>query len=873
MNISPQTLTPMLRQYFEIKAERPEALLLMRVGDFYEAYGPDAETIARELEITLTGREDKLAGQRIPMAGVPHHALERYVARLIAKGYKAAVCDQVEDPKLAKGLVKRRVTRVLTPGTVVEDAMLDAKANNYLVAAITDENRPSGIGVVDVSTGEFLATEISCEEGADKVVEEVMRLGPAECLLRPGMDDLAAAIKAVSRAVITFHQSAETRRSSRQTLLDHFGTPSLRGYGCEALSAGLDAAALLLDYVKQTHQSAATHIRTLATYSTDNFMVLDAAARRNLELTHSLADGARSKSLVSILDKTVTAMGGRLLRKWFDQPLLSLEKIHNRQAAVAEAAEDALLRGDLRDALKRVADLERLTARICSGQANARDLVALKLSLYALTDVAAALARAPELGALAPLRAAVADAPDDLAGLLETAIKNEPPLLLREGGLIEDGFDTELDRLRDLRSGGKGFIAQLEDTERERTGIKGLKVGFNNVFGYYIEITKSSAGVAVPDDYHRKQTTANAERYITPALKEYEAQVLGAEEKIVEREYLLFCQVRDEVADRHTAAILKVAKAVARLDVFAALAEVALQQRFVRPDVHDGETLSITAGRHPVVESLQSGTLFVPNDTYLDADRTRLHIITGPNSAGKSTYLRQVALIVLLAQIGSFVPADQASLGLVDRIFTRVGAHDDLASGQSTFMVEMNETANILNNATPRSLVILDEVGRGTSTYDGLALAWAVAEYLHAVGAKTLFATHYHHLNELEKTLPGAKNFRVAVKEQGDHIVWLRKIMPGGTDRSYGIQVAKLAGVPDPVLRRAGEVLKTLEATAKGEKTPAKSLAAETKRLQMTLFEAESHPVLDELEAIDLGTLSPIEALTKLYDLQRKLKK
>nr|MDQ2687931.1 DNA mismatch repair protein MutS [Armatimonadota bacterium] len=800
MNIPLQNLTPMLRQYFEIKAERPEVLLLMRVGDFYEAYGPDAEIIARELEITLTGREDKQAG-RVPMAGVPHHALERYVARLIAKGFKAAVCDQVEDPKLAKGLVKRRVTRVLTPGTVVEDAMLDAKTNNYLVAAITDENRPSGVGVVDVSTGEFLATEISCEEGTDKVVEEVMRLSPAECLLRPGMDDLAAAIKSVSTAVITFHQPAETRRSSRQTLLDHFGTPSLRGYGCEALSAGLDAAALLLDYVKQTHQSAATHIRTLATYSTDNFMVLDAAARRNLELTHSLADGAKSKSLVSILDKTVTSMGGRLLRKWFDQPLLSLEKIHNRQAAVAEAAEDALLRGDLRDALKRVADLERLTARICSGQANARDLVALKLSLYALADVAAALARAPEAGALTPLRAAIADAPPELAELLETAIADEPPLLLREGGLIKDGFDDELDRLRDLRSGGKGFIAQLEDTERERTGIKGLKVGFNNVFGYYIEITKSSAGVAVPDDYHRKQTTANAERYITPALKEYEAQVLGAQEKIVEREYALFCQVRDEVADRHTAAILKVAKAVARLDVFAALAEVALQQRFVRPDVHDGETLSITAGRHPVVESLQSGTLFVPNDTYLDADKTRLHIITGPNSAGKSTYLRQVALISLLAQIGSFVPADAASLGLVDRIFTRVGAHDDLASGQSTFMVEMNETANILNNATPRSLVILDEVGRGTSTYDGLALAWAVAEYLHAVGAKTLFATHYHHLNELEKKLPGAKNFRVAVKEQGDHIVWLRKIMPGGTDRSYGIQVAKLAGVPDPVLR------------------------------------------------------------------------
>jgi DNA mismatch repair protein MutS len=873
MNTPIQNLSPMLRQYFEIKAERPEVVLLMRVGDFYEAYGDDAETIARELEITLTGREDKSSVTRIPMAGVPHHAMERYVTRLIAKGYKVAVCDQVEDPKLAKGLVKRRVTRVLTPGTIVEDAMLDAKTNNYLVAAITDAKRPSGVGVIDVSTGEFLATEIGCDEGLEKVVEEVMRLGPAECLLLPGMDELAEAVKAASpKTVVTFHQPSDSRRSPRQCLLDHFGTPSLRGFGCESLTAGLDAAALLLDYVKQTHQSAVAHIRSLATYSTDNFMVLDAAARRNLELTQSLADGVRSKSLVSILDKTVTSMGGRLLRKWFDQPLLSLDKIHNRQSAVAEAAGDALLRGDLRDALRRVADLERLTARICSGQANARDLVALKQSLLAMPEVVAALVRAPEGGALGPLCVVVAAAPPELAELLETSIVDEPPLLMRDGGLIKDGYHDELDRLRDLRSGGKGFIAQLEETERERTGIKNLKVGYNNVFGYYIEVTKASGHIAVPSEYHRKQTTANAERYITPALKEYEAQVLGAQEKIVDLEFQLFCRVRDQIADAYTAPVLKLAKAVARLDVFAALAEVALQQRFVRPEVHDGETLTITAGRHPVVESLQSGTLFVPNDTYLDGDRTRLHIITGPNSAGKSTYLRQVALIVLLAQIGSFVPADAASIGLVDRIFTRVGAHDDLSSGQSTFMVEMNETASILNNATPRSLVILDEVGRGTSTYDGLALAWAVAEYLHAVGAKTLFATHYHHLNELEKTLPGAKNFRVAVKEQGEHIVWLRKIMPGGTDKSYGIQVARLAGVPDPVLRRAGEVLKALEAGGK-DKSPAKSLAAETKKLQMTLFEAESHPVLDELETLDLGTLSPIEALTKLYDLQRKLTK
>ena len=872
MPINPQSLTPMMRQYFDTKAERPDVVLLMRVGDFYEAYGEDAETIARELEITLTGRD--VSGERIAMAGVPHHALERYVARLIGKSYKVAVCDQVEDPKQAKGLVKRRVTRVLTPGTIVEDAMLDAKTNNYLVAAITDAKRPGGVGVVDVSTGEFLATEIAVTDngGTERVVEEVMRLSPAECLLLPGMDDLADAIRAVSRTVVTFHQPKEARRTARQQLLDHFGTHSLRGYGCEALTAGLDAAALLLDYVKQTHQSAAGHIRSLATYSTDHFMVLDAAARRNLELTSSLADGAKSKGLVSILDRTVTPMGGRLLRKWFDQPLLSLDKIHNRQAAVEEMASDALLRGDVRDALRTVADLERLTARICGGQANARDLVALRQSLQALPLVASALERAPADGALVPLRNAVSDIPTDLTDLLTRAIADDPPVLLREGGMIRDGFDEELDALRDLRSGGKAFIAQIEETERTRTGIKTLKVGFNNVFGYYIEISKASGKIELPADYHRKQTTANGERYVTPALKEYEAQVLGAEEKIAAREYTLFGQVRDEVAGCHTVAVLKLAKAVGRIDVFAGLAEVALQGRFVRPEVHDGDTLSITAGRHPVVESLQSGTLFVPNDTYLDGGAARLHIITGPNSAGKSTYLRQVALIVLLAQIGSFVPADAASIGLVDRIFTRVGAHDDLASGQSTFMVEMNETANILNNATPRSLVILDEVGRGTSTYDGLALAWAVAEYLHAVGAKTLFATHYHHLNELERTLPGAKNFRVAVKEQGEHIVWLRKIMPGGTDKSYGIQVARLAGVPDPVLRRAGEVLLTLEAGGK-DTAQAGEIASRSRRLQMTLFEAAEHPVVEELAALDLATLSPIEALTKLYDLQRKIAK
>lgn len=864
----------MMRQYADFKAERPDVLLLMRVGDFFEAYGDDAEIMSRELEITLTGREDKQAGARIPMAGVPHHALERYVARLISKGFKVAVCDQIEDPKQAKGLVKRAVTRVMTPGTVVEDSMLDARSNNYLVAAITGERVPSGVGVVDVSTGEFLVTEIPCEAETNKIVEEVMRLQPSECLLHPGMEDLAEAIRSVSKAVITYHDITETRKTSRQQLLEHFGTSSLRGYGCEEMSTGLDAAALLLDYVRQTHQSSLAHIRSLATYSTEMFMVLDAAARRNLELTHSLSDGSRGKSLVSIMDRTITSLGGRLLRKWFDHPLLSIDEIRKRQDAITEFAGNSLMRGDLRDILRRVSDLERLTARVCSGLANARDLLALKLTLHALPEIVHALEAVSDGGTIKIYRDKLADVPYALADLLERSIADDPPLLLREGGLIKDGFDTDLDALRELRSGGKAYIARIEETERERTGIKGLKVGFNSVFGYYIEISKANGHIDIPSDYHRKQTTANAERYITPSLKEYEAQVLGAEEKIVELEYRLFCKVRDEIADKYAGRLLNIAQAIAHLDVFSGLAEVALQHGYVKPDVHDGDTLSITAGRHPVVESIQSGTRFVPNDTYLDTSNTRLHIITGPNSAGKSTYLRQVALVTLLAQIGSYVPADAASIGIVDRIFTRVGAHDDLASGQSTFMVEMSETANILNNATPRSLVILDEVGRGTSTYDGLALAWAVSEYLHAVQVKTLFATHYHYLNELEKQLSGAKNFRVAVKEQGDHIVWLRKIMPGGTDRSYGIQVARLAGVPEPVLKRANEVLRTLEAANKGDlnKNSAKKLAEQTKRIQLTLFEAERHPVVDEIETLDLATLSPIEALTLLYEYQKKIK-
>jgi DNA mismatch repair protein MutS len=862
-------LTPLMRQYFEIKDERPDILLLMRVGDFFEAYGADAETIARELEITLTGRQDKQAGARIPMAGVPHHATERYVARLMTKGFKVALCDQVEDPKLAKSLVKRRVTRVLTPGTLVEDALLDSRRNNYLVAAVRGQRAPTGIGVVDISTGAFLATEIAPELGIEKIIEEIVRLQPAECLLPSESEsELADAIKGTVNTVITYHDSSDQRRAPRQQLLDHFGTQSLRGFGAESYTTGVEAAALLLDYMRQTHQSALNHIRTLGTYSTDSFMSLDSATRRNLELTQSQLDGSRAKSLLHVIDRTVTALGGRRLRKWLDQPLLNIDDITWRHDAVTGFVGDSLLRGDVRDTLRGIADIERLTARICSGAANARDMLALKISLEKMVDLRRDLARLPDGSVLIHLRERLENTPPELYDLLDRTIDEDPPLLLREGGLIKAGYNSEVDDLRALRSGGKAFIASIEDKERVRTGIKSLKVGYNSVFGYYIEISKQHNSL-VPPEYIRKQTTTNTERYITPELKEHEAQVLGADEKIVELEYKIFCEVRDLVGDRYSGVLLKLAAAVSRLDALGSLAEVAASQHYTRPIMHQEGTLRLVQASHPVVAQLHSGTLFIPNDVDMNTDDQRLHIITGPNAAGKSTFLRQVALCVLLAQIGSYVPAASASIGIVDRIFTRVGAHDDLASGQSTFMVEMNETANILNNATSSSLVILDEVGRGTSTFDGLALAWSIAEYLHEVRAKTLFATHYHQLNDLEKTLPGAKNFRVAVKEQGEHIIWLRKIMRGGTDKSYGIQVARLAGLPDSVLKRAADVLKDLESKDKGTKP---NIISKSAKLQFTLFEAERHPVLDQLEEMDLSVLSPIEALNALYLLQKSVK-
>ncbi|MDW8106547.1 MAG: DNA mismatch repair protein MutS [Armatimonadota bacterium] len=868
-----QPQTPMLQQYFRLKAEHPDVLLAMQVGDFYEFYGEDAEIAARELEIVLTGREDGSNG-RIPMAGVPIHAYERYIAKLVQKGYRVAICDQIEDPKLAKGLVKRRVTRILTPGTVLEDSMLDAHANNYLVAAVLGEP-VHGLGVVDVSTGEFLVTEIAGERRQEKLLDELFRLQPAEVLVPEDQEELIQTLREQLSATITPVPLHEwVGRDARKILLQHFGVESLRGFGCEEYTRGLDAAALALRYLQHNQLDALQHIRTLATYSVERFMYLDATARRHLELTRNQLDGTRRFTLLATLDSTCTPMGARLLKRWLDEPLLDPEAINQRLDAVEVLARHTLHCDAIRQILRPLADLERLVARASTGTANARDLVALRNTLQRIPELYAevnallnALEHPPALMAsLAPRLAPM----QELCALLERALVDDPPADLKSGGIIRDGYDPELDRLRQVRTEGKNWIAQLEAKERQRTGIPSLKVGYNAVFGYYIEVSKPHLS-KVPPHYIRKQTLVNAERFITPELKEQEAILLGAEERANALEFELFTRLRTEVA-RQTPQIQSLARAIAELDVLCAFAENAVRYRYTRPIVDTEDRIYIYGGRHPVVERF-SEQPFVPNDCRLDPSQ-RLIILTGPNMSGKSTFIRQNALITLMAHIGSFVPADRAEIGVVDRIFTRVGARDELATGQSTFMVEMIETANILNNATARSLVILDEIGRGTSTYDGLAIAWAVAEYLHAIGCKTLFATHYHYLNELASRLEGVANYRVAVKEQGDRIIWLHKVLPGGTDRSYGVHVARMAGVPPEVVQRAEEILREFERRGvQGSLQPpsSESPTVRRKKLQLTLFEAAEHPVLEALRELDITTLSPIEALMKLDELKRKL--
>jgi DNA mismatch repair protein MutS len=858
-------------QYNKIKRQYPDVILLFRLGDFYEMFGPDAEIASRELELTLTGRDVAKSGDRVPMCGVPHHAAERYIARLIAKGHRVAVCDQLEDPRFAKNIIRRGVTRVVTPGTVLEDSMLEAKRSNYLVAVVPGEGEDPaafGLAVCDVSTGEFVVTEIAGSSALARTAEELARLAPAELLLAEATAGRwgPALIQGQPIPVTPLKTESFPRHSPRDLLLRHFNVQSLRGYGCEELPLAVAAAAEILRYLTLSQLAALEHIRSLSTYSSSDFMGLDATARRNLELTSSMGEGGRSRSLLSVIDATCTPMGGRLLRKWLEQPLLDVERINRRLDAVEELAGAALLRGEVREPMGKVADLERLISRCATATANARDLVSLKNSLAQMGPLREAL-----LPAGAPLLVELRDrldGLDDLVACIAAALVDEPAPTLKEGGLIRPGYSEALDTLRTTSSDGKEWIANLEATEREQTGIKSLKVGYNSVFGYYIEVTKPNVAY-VPKSWIRKQTTANGERYITPDLKEKEALILGAEERIIDLEFRLFSELREAIG-KEAPRVLAVATALAELDVLAAFAETAVRGGYTRPTVEDSPIVEIRNGRHPVVEKLGVES-FIPNDCLLNDVADRLLVITGPNMSGKSTFLRQVALIVLLAQCGSMVPADAARIGVVDRIFTRVGAHDDLASGQSTFMVEMNETASILNNASERSLIILDEIGRGTSTYDGLSIAWAVCEYLQRLGAKTLFATHYHHLNDLAERLPGIKNYRAAVKEDGHDVIWLRKIVPGGTDRSYGIQVARLAGLPEEVIRRAREVLKELEDGSTAGLPPADArVQTTTTTLQLALFDAEEHPVVIELRKLDVSSMTPLEALTRLDQLQRR---
>jgi DNA mismatch repair protein MutS len=904
MSDSEKKLTPFMRQWSKAKAEYPDTLLLFRMGDFYELFGDDAKIVAKECEITLTAR-NKDKADALPMCGVPYHSIERHIATLLGRGFRVAVCEQMEDPKYARGIVKREVVRVLSPGTVLEDAYLSnigaATANNYLAAIVTDAKLSRfGLAFVDITTGDFLAGEIEgdlngqtqnepCEAdntismGLDvtpaasentarfaKLREELLRFMPAEILVPQRLRECPGFLQMLEEMRLrTTAFDSSGFDAPREKLLRHFKTMSLRGFGIEEHPLAQEGASLILDYLKEIHLGALGHLRRITLLSTDGWMILDNATRRNLELVQSIRDGSSKGTLLDLLDETRTGAGARLLRKWILQPLLSKERIERRLDAVAELRDNLLLRRDCRDLLKSVGDIERLVARTVAGTANARDLVSLRNALQMLPALRLAL---KDIGAKSLQNVSEhLDPAPELLVLLEQSLKDEPPAVLTEGNLIRDGYDSNLDELRLATRDGKTWIVALEESERARTGIPSLKVGFNNVFGYFIEVTKTNLA-KVPADYTRKQTTANGERFITPELKEKEEIILGADDKAKELERRLFENIRNQVAATANP-LLDTAKALAHLDAFSSLAEVSSRRDYVRPEILEDESLDIRSGRHPVVEAHQTDP-FVPNDAVLDTENQQEIIITGPNASGKSTFLRQVALITLMAQIGSFVPARSAKIGLVDRIFTRVGAQDDLATGQSTFTVEMNETANILNNATPKSLVILDEVGRGTSTYDGLSIAWAVAEYLHDLGPKTLFATHYHHLNELEERLPRVKNYRIAVKEDGDHIIFLRRIIRGGTDRSFGIQVARLAGVPTPVIKRAKELLDVFsQERLRGEVANVQNIPAPKANLKTaSMFDEEpipENPALEELRKLEIQEMTPIQAMIKLEQLQK----
>ena len=867
-------LSPMMRQYLEIKKNYEDTILMFRLGDFYEMFFEDAKTVSRELELVLTGRDCGLE-ERAPMCGVPFHSVDSYLARLIAKGYKVAICEQMEDPSTAKGIVRRDVVRIVTPGTVIESNMLDETQNNFL-CSIFFRDGAAGVCFADVSTGAMHLTDIDGKMCENKIINELARFMPSEIIFNHEASSLKA-VKAFindkcSALVETFEEDYCLLNEASAAICSQFGCniPDDVAHGISAQS--IMSAGICLKYLREVQRTELSNIRSLDYYSESGFMKLDLAARRSLELTRTMRSNDKRGSLLWTLDKTCTAMGKREIREWLDRPLTNPAKIIGRHNAVDELTQDAMLCGNIAASLSGINDIERLITRISYGTANAKELRALSAAIDRLPDVKANISQCRS-ALLTEIRTSI-DTLDDISSLINTAIVDEPPFTVREGGMVRDGFNAELDELRAIVNDGKGFIANIQQREQDRTGIKKLKIGYNRVFGYYIEVSNSFKEL-VPEDYIRKQTLANCERYITQELKELEAKVLGAQGRIVQLEYEIFSQVRNKTAAQ-LGRIQRTANAVARLDVLRSFAASALENGYVRPEITDSSTLKITDGRHPVVEKMLGGMPFVPNDTELDCEGNRCAIITGPNMAGKSTYMRQIAIIVIMAQAGSFVPARSAVIPIVDSVFTRVGASDDLSGGQSTFMVEMSEVASILKNATSKSLIIFDEIGRGTSTYDGMSIARAVLEYAadkKKLGAKTLFATHYHELTELENTVDGVKNYNISVKKRGDDITFLRRIVRGCADGSYGIEVAKLAGVPDSVVKRARQVLSQLESDEpRSASAPNYFSSVDDNDMQLSFASNAGSEIVDELKTLDINTLTPIEAMSVLYKFVQKAK-
>lgn len=876
------SITPMMQQYLETKKQYKDCIIFYRLGDFYEMFFEDAITASKELEITLTGKNCGLE-ERAPMCGVPYHAVDSYLNKLVTKGYKVAIVEQVEDPATAKGIVKREVVRIVTPGTNLNTSALDETKNNYLMSIVCVENC-FGIAIVDITTGDFFVTEV---ENNRALLDEIYKFMPSEIICNDAflltgidIDDLK------NRLNITLFQLESWYFDDdmcKKALTDHFKVYDLSALGIDNYDVGTNAAGALMQYLTETQKNSLSHLTQIIPYSTNKFMILDTSTRRNLELCETLREKQKRGSLLWVLDKTKTAMGARMLRSYIEQPLIDKESIIKRQKAIEELNKSLITRDELREYLSPIYDLERLISKVAYKSANPRDLIALLNSLKMLPHIKTVIQDFKS-----PLFKEITeelDVLDDITSLIDNSINEDPPINIKEGGIIKEGYNEEVDRLRKAKTEGKTWLAELETKEKEKTGIKGLKIKYNKVFGYYLDVTNSYKDL-VPDYYVRKQTLTNSERYTTDELKQLEDVILGAEDKLFSLEYNIFSEIRDEISSQ-VVRIQTTAKALAKIDVFASLAYVAEHNNYVKPNINEKGIIDIKNGRHPVVEKMMPDSMFVTNDTYLDMNNNRVSIITGPNMAGKSTYMRQTALITLMAQIGSFVPATSANIGVCDKIFTRVGASDDLASGQSTFMVEMTEVANILRNATPKSLLILDEIGRGTSTFDGLSIAWAIVEHIcdiKLLGAKTLFATHYHELTELEGTMKGVNNYCISVKEQGDNIVFLRKIVKGGADKSYGIQVAKLAGVPDSVINRAKELVAELsnaDITAKAKEiaanmTPGNSIKGVNDNVelhQMSLFDTvKEDDIITEIEELDLGTMTPIDALNHLYKIQNKLR-